>query len=277
MQRQLRAVITGGGSGLGRALALDIAGRGGQVVVADIDEVGATETAQQVERAGGEAHVVRCDVGDAAQVDRLAEEARALLGEIDFVANNAGVSVSGQFEQITRTDWEWIVRINQWGVINGCRAFLPEMRARGRGYMLNVASLAGLVSTPNMAPYNLTKAAVVALSETLHGEYRPFGVHVGVLCPAFFVTRILENGRGILLPQVREQIEGFMRRSPLQAPEVARLAVDGMLRGELYIVPMRQGRVLWRLQRLWPHGFYRWVLGGKKPLLRDLRKVRDLS
>jgi NAD(P)-dependent dehydrogenase (short-subunit alcohol dehydrogenase family) len=277
MQRELRAVITGGGSGLGRALALDIAGRGGQVVVADIDEVGATETAHQVERAGGEAHVVRCDVGDAAEVDQLAEKARALLGEIDFLANNAGVSVSGPFEQITRADWEWIVDINLWGVVNGCRAFLPAMKARGHGRVLNVASLAGLVSTPKMAPYNLTKASVVALSETLYGEYRQHGVHVGVLCPAFFVTRILESGRGLVPPQVREKVEELMRRSPLQAPDVARMAVDGMLRGQLYIVPMREGRMLWRLQRLWPHGFYRWVMGAKKPPLRDLRKVRDLA
>jgi NAD(P)-dependent dehydrogenase (short-subunit alcohol dehydrogenase family) len=277
MQRELRAVITGGGSGLGRALALDIAGRGGQVVVADIDEVGATETAHQVERAGGEAHVVRCDVGDPADVDRLAEKARSLLGEVDFLANNAGVSVSGPFEQITSEDWEWIVNINLWGVVNGCRSFLPAMRARGRGLVLNVASLAGLVSTPKMAPYNLTKASVVALSETLYGEYRAHGVHVGVLCPAFFATRILESGRGMVHPQVRERVEEMMRRSRLQAPDVARIAVDGMLRGQLYIVPMRQGRVLWRLQRLWPQGFYRWVLGARRPPLRDLRRVRDLA
>lgn len=276
MQRQLRAVITGGGSGLGRALALDIAGRGGRVVVADIDEVGATETVQQIERTGGEAHVVRCDVSDAAEVGQLAETARSLLGEVDFLANNAGVSVTGPFEQITLDDWDWIVRINLWGVVNGCRAFLPEMRARGRGHVLNVASLAGLVSTPKMAPYNLTKASVVALSETLYGEYRQHGVNIGVLCPAFFVTRIIENSRGIVHPQVRERVEAMMRRSSLQAPDVARIAVDGVLRGQLYIVPMREGRMLWRLQRLWPQGFYRWVLGAKRPPLRDLRNVRDL-
>jgi NAD(P)-dependent dehydrogenase (short-subunit alcohol dehydrogenase family) len=277
MQQQLRAVITGGGSGLGRALALDIAGRGGQVVVADIDEVGATETAHQVERAGGEAHVVRCDVSDAAEVDHLAERARSLLGEVDFLANNAGVSVSGPFEQITPRDWEWIVGINMWGVVNGCRAFLPAMRARGRGYVLNVASLAGLMSTPKMTPYNVTKASVVALSETLYGEYRHRGVHVGVLCPSFFVTRIVESGRGVVHPKVRERVEAMMRRSRLQAPDVARIAVDGMLREQLYIVPMRHARMMWRLQRLWPQGFYRWVLGAKKPPLRDLRNVRDLT
>ncbi|HWN66394.1 MAG TPA: SDR family NAD(P)-dependent oxidoreductase, partial [Haliangium sp.] len=141
----------------------------------------------------------------------------------------------------------------------------------------NVASLAGLVSTPKMAPYNVTKASVVALSETLYGEYRLHGVHVGVLCPAFFATKILESGRGIIHPQVRERVEAMMRRSTLQAPDVARIAVDGMLRNQLYIVPMRQGRMMWRLQRLWPDGFYRWLLGAKRPPLRELRKVLDLA
>jgi NAD(P)-dependent dehydrogenase (short-subunit alcohol dehydrogenase family) len=259
MREQLRAVVTGAGSGLGRALALEIAGRGGRVVAADIDEVGAAETAQQIQRAGGEAHVVRCDVSDAAQVDHLAEESRALLGEIDFVANNAGVAVSGPFAEISAGDWEWIMRVNLWGVIHGCRAFLPAMKARRHGYVLNVASLSGLLSAPQMSPYNVTKKAVVALSETLYGEYRAHGVHVGVLCPSFFVTRILESGRGTPDPRMTRRAAAFMRRSRVQAPEVARLAVDGVLEGQLYIVPMRHARVLWRMQRFWPDGFYRFL------------------
>lgn len=259
MREQLRAVVTGAGSGLGRALAVEIASRGGRVVAADIDERGAAETAQQIQSAGGEAHVVRCDVGEAAQVDHLAETARSLLGEIDLVANNAGVAVSGPFTDIGAEDWEWIMRVNLWGVIHGCRAFLPAMKARRRGYVLNVASLAGLLSAPQMSAYNVTKSAVVALSETLYGEYRGHGVHVGVLCPSFFATRILESGRGQLDPRMTRRAAAFMRRSTVQAPEVARLAIDGVLDGQLYIVPMRHARVLWRMQRLWPDGFYRFV------------------
>ncbi len=261
MREQLRAVITGAGSGLGRALAVEIASRGGRVVAADIDERGAAETAQQIQSAGGEVHVVRCDVGEAAQVDQLAETARSLLGEIDFVANNAGVAVSGSFTGCSMEDWEWIMRVNLWGVIHGCRAFLPAMKARRRGYVLNVASLSGLLSAPQMSPYNVTKKAVVALSETLYGEYRNHGVHVGVLCPSFFVTKIIENGRGKPDPRMSKRAASFMRRSSVQAPEVARIAVDGMLAGQLYIVPMRHARVLWRMQRFWPDGFYRFLTG----------------
>jgi NAD(P)-dependent dehydrogenase (short-subunit alcohol dehydrogenase family) len=269
MREQLRAVVTGAGSGLGRALALEIASRGGRVVATDIDEASAAETAQQIQAAGGEAHVVRCDVGEAAQVDQLAETARALLGEIDLVANNAGVAVSGPFTDIATADWEWIMRVNLWGVIHGCRAFLPAMKARRRGYVINVASLSGLMSAPQMSPYNVTKSAVVALSETLYGEYRNHGVHVSVLCPSFFVTRIIESGRGKPDPRMTRRAAAFMRRSSVQAPEVARQAVDGVLDGQLYIVPMRHARVLWRMQRFWPHGFYRF-LTGKLGSLPDL-------
>lgn len=261
MREQLRAVITGAGSGLGRALALEIASRGGRVVAADIDEQGAAETAQQIQRAGGEVHVVRCDVGEAAEVDRLAETARALLGEVDFVANNAGVAVSGSFSELGAEDWEWIMRVNLWGVIHGCRAFLPAMKARGRGYVLNVASLAGLLSAPGMSPYNVTKKAVVGLSETLYGEYRSHGVHVGALCPSFFLTKIIESGRGKPDPRMTSRAAAYMQRSSIQAPEVARIAVDGMLARQLYILPMRHARVLWRMQRFWPEGFYRYLTG----------------
>ena len=261
MREPLRAVVTGAGSGLGRALALEIASRGGRVVAADIDEAGAAETVQQIQRTGGEAHAVRCDVGEAAQVDHLAETARSLLGEIDFVANNAGVAVSGRFAELGIEDWEWIMRVNLWGVIHGCRAFLPAMQARGRGYVLNVASLAGLMSAPHMSPYNVTKSAVVALSETLYGEYRKHGVHVGALCPSFFVTKILESGRGKPDPRLLQRASAFMRKSSVQAAEVARAAVDGMLDVQLYIVPMRDARVLWRMQRFWPNGFYRLLTG----------------
>ncbi|GAB4510898.1 MAG: SDR family NAD(P)-dependent oxidoreductase [Haliangiales bacterium] len=264
MANALNAVITGGGSGLGRALCLDVASRGGRVVVADIDEVGAAETARQVTSAGGEAHVLRCDVRSPDEVEDLAERARELLGDIDLVANNAGVAVSDEFEDISLDDWRWIVDINLWGVIHGCRAFLPAMKARGRGYVLNVASMAGLLSMPRASPYNTTKAAVVALSETLHGEYRKHGVNVSVLCPTFFRTNIVERGR-IASDDARAGATKAMNRSRVQAPGVARAALDGVLSGQLYVLPMRDGRVMWRMQRFSPERFYRWLTGRLSP------------
>lgn len=258
MSKELKAVITGGGSGLGRALALDIARRGGRSVIADVDEAGLAETAALVERAGSRAYAEPCDVTVPEQVSQLAARAVEHLGEVDLLANNAGVAAGGPFEDISLEHWEWIMGVNLWGVIHGCRAFLPAMKARGRGYVLNVASAAGLVSFPWLSPYNVTKAGVVALSETLHGEYKKHGVNVSVLCPTFFTTNIARSARGPGQAgnRLQRSVERRMKRSKLQAPEVARMAIDGVLAGQLHLVPMRDGRMMWRIERAVPQLFY---------------------
>lgn len=256
MSQPLRAVITGAGSGLGRALALDIARRGGRSVLADINQEGLRETARLVASAGTEAHTVACDVAVVEQVDALAADAARLLGQVDLLANNAGVAVGGQFEQVPLEDWRWIMDINLWGVIYGCRAFLPAMQAQGRGYIINVASAAGLLCTPGLSPYNVTKAGVVALSESLYAETRSRGVNVSVLCPTFFVTGIMDSARGPAMTRMRTGLKKLMTRSSIQAPDVARIAVDAVLRGELYALPMRDARILWRLKRAMPDRFY---------------------
>ncbi|HTJ46289.1 MAG TPA: SDR family oxidoreductase [Kofleriaceae bacterium] len=256
------AVVTGGGSGLGRAFCEELGARGVRVIVSDIDEVGAAETADRVKRAGGDAKVVRCDVADAAQVDALAEAARAWAGDIDLVINNAGVAVAGRFETVSLADWHWIAGINLWGVVHGCRAFVPSMRARKRGWIINVASAAGLLATPKMAPYNVTKAAVVSLSETLHAELANEGIHVSVLCPTFFQTNIAKSGRGAIDPRMTQLMEKLMARSRIQAPEVAKAALAGVAKNQLYVVPMTDGKTMWRLKRLAPERFYQ-LVGGR--------------
>jgi short-subunit dehydrogenase len=154
------------------------------------------------------------------------------------------------------------VSINLWGVIHGCHVFAPKFRDRGRGAIINVASAAGLLSTPEMGPYNVTKAAVVALSETMHVELAPKGVSVTVLCPTFFRTNIANSARGHAgdIEKRKAVIHKLMDRSKLQANDVARAALDGADRGELYVVPMQDGQWMWRLQRLSPERFYRTVL-----------------
>ena len=129
--KDLRAVVTGGGSGLGRAFCLEVARRGGRVVVSDVDLEGAEGTARQVRDAGAEAFVVECDVRDPEAVDALAGKADELLGGTDLLCNNAGVAVGGPFNEIPLEDWRWIMDINLWGVIYGCRTFVPKMQAQG--------------------------------------------------------------------------------------------------------------------------------------------------
>lgn len=255
ISRDTRAVVTGGGSGLGRALCLELSKRGARVVVSDIDPAAAERTAAELRT---EAHVVQCDVADADDVARLADESEKLLGGVDFVANNAGVAVGGAVGEVELDDWRWIVGINLWGVIYGCHYFVPRFRKQGHGAILNVASAAGLLSAPKMSSYNVTKAGVVALSETLYSELAGTGVSVTVLCPTFFKTNIAASARGSD-ESMRGFVEKLMTRTKVQAPQVADIALDAVEKGELFAVPHADGRWAWRVKRAMPQGYFRLV------------------
>ena len=254
--KPLRAVVTGAGSGLGRALALDLADRGAAVIVSDIDVDAAEETAKLLRSQGAQAEVIPCDVTDRDAVFALVDETERRLGGIDFIANNAGVAVGGPFDEISIEDWRWAVDINLWGVIYGCQAAVPKMKSRGRGYVLNIASAAGLLAPPAMSAYNVTKAGVVAFSETLYAEYKSAGIHVSVLCPTFFKTNIIGSGRGATTDKEDAQIQRWMERSKVQADGVAKAGIDAVEDGRLYVQPMRDGRMAWRLKRAHPQRFY---------------------
>ena len=251
-----RAVVTGGAGGLGRAFCLELARRGGRVLVADLDLKGAQETANLVERAGGQAYATTCDVSKLEQVERLASLADEHIDGCDLIINNAGVAVAGPVGDVPIADWEWIMGINLWGVIYGCHVFIPRFKKQGRGHVLNVASAAGLLSAGEMGPYNVTKAGVVALSETLATELQPHHVGVSVLCPTFFSTNIGKSGRTTGMNGANIMIEKLMQRSKIQADGVARIAIDAADRNELYVVPHNDGQWMWRLKRLAPERYY---------------------
>lgn len=262
-----RALVTGAGSGLGRAVALELARRGARVLCADINEASAQETAA---RCGGDAFALACDVSSRAAIEAAAAEMDARWGGADVVINNAGVAVAGAVGTIPEADWSWIVGVNLLGVVNGCEVFVPKFRGQGRGWVLNVASMAGLIAMPEMGPYNATKYAVVGLSETLRGELQGTGVGVSVLCPSFFQTNILESGRR-LESKSRKLAETLMRKSPINAEDVARIALDGMERGRFFVLPHAEGRALWGVKRLNPGGFVKgvpWILRGLQRLTR---------
>lgn len=254
--KPVRAVVTGAGGGLGRAFCLELARRGARVLAADIDLAAAQETARQVENLGGRAHALACDVADRSQVEALAREAAAQFGGTDLLINNAGVATAGPVDAIPQEDWEWIVGINLWGVIYGCQLFLPQMRAQGGGHVINVASSAGLLCLPMMSPYNVTKAGVVALSETMCAELKSTGIGVTVLCPTFFRTKIMESGRHHGQAGDIGRVHKMMDRARMQAPEVARFALDAAAADELYALPHADGTWMWRLKRLVPERFY---------------------
>ena len=185
------AAITGAGSGLGRAMALAFAREGMKVALADIDEKGLDETATLL----GDASLFSMKV-DVSKEDDLQEFSRR-IDRPHLVCNNAGVSPLGAVWENSAGDWQWILGVNLWGVIHGVRAFAPRLIAQNEGHIVNTASVAGLISPPGSGAYNVTKHAVVALSESLHHDLRERGSAVGVsvLCPAYVPTGIADSER----------------------------------------------------------------------------------
>ena len=189
------AVITGGGSGIGKALAIRFASEAMKVVLADIDAVKLRAVEVELAERGAEVLTVVCDASTEAQVQALAAATLDRFGAAHVLCNNAGVVGMGDPWRGPISGWEWVMGINLYGVIHGVRAFLPIMEDQGEGHIVNTASMAGLVAVPGAAPYNVTKTGVVALSESLFIELKTSGspVRVSALCPGFVHTNLLDG------------------------------------------------------------------------------------
>jgi len=244
-----RAVVTGAGSGIGRAFALELAQRGGQVVCSDIDPGRAKETVELIEAGDGDAMAHTCDVSDQSQVEDLADAAEAWFDHpADLVVNNAGVGIGGApVGGIPLEDWRWALGVNLWGVVHGCHVFAPRLRQLGRGGIINVGSTASFAAAPGMGPYNVSKAAVLALSETLAAELSGTGVTVSVLCPTFVKTNVARDGR-ISGPSA-DLADRLMRWTGMSADKVAKSTLDAHDRGRLYVIPQWDARLIWQLKR----------------------------
>jgi NAD(P)-dependent dehydrogenase (short-subunit alcohol dehydrogenase family) len=253
------AVITGAGSGIGAAFATELARRGGRVVCSDINENAARTTAGTIIAAGGSALAVRCDVTRIDDVQRLATEAQAWFGgPPTLVINNAGVGAGGTpIGETSLDDWNWVLGINLWGPINGCHVFAPILRATGHGGIINVASAAAFGAAPGMAAYNVSKAGVVSLSETLAAELSGTGVAVTVLCPTFVKTNIVESGR--ITGQSSQLADRLMRWTGFSPERVARTCLDTHDRGGLYCMPQPDARIGWGIKRFTPTVYTRAV------------------
>ena len=252
------AVVTGGASGIGRALAFALAGRGRHVVIADIDAAAAQRTAADIDRnLPGLASPAALDVRDADAVRALIERVDRERG-LDLLVNNAGIGVSGPAEELITAHWTRQLEVNLWGVIHGVSAAYPLMRARGRGQILNTASLAGLVPVPGLLPYSTSKHAVVGLSLALRGEAAAYGVRVSVLCPGWVDTPLLDAGNPADLPPVttrpggREAIRAARLGRPVSPEAIAALALRGLDRNQALIVGPFAARAYWRAWRLAP-------------------------
>lgn len=244
-----RAFITGAGSGLGRAFALQLAQDGWTLGLSDIHSENLSQTLEQVRVKGGQGETYLLDVSDAAAFSAVANRFVDAHGGCDLVINNAGVAVSGPLDEITYQNWQWIMGVNLWGPIHGCQAFIPQLKRQGGGHILNVASMAGLLGMAEITPYNTTKFAVVGLSESLRAELKPAGIGVSVLCPYFFKTGILEGSRGAN-PGALKLAALLSERSTVQADDVAARALQAAGNQQFYILPHIEGKVMWWLKRL---------------------------
>ncbi len=190
-------VVTGGASGIGNALARRFAAEGARIVIGDVEASALEHAVSELRASGAEVEGVVTDVTDPAQMQALADASVARFGGVDVFCNNAGVGGGGLSWEMPLSTWEWVLGVNLWGVIHGLRSFVPLLMQQREAHIVNTASVAGLVAAPFMGPYNASKHAVVAISETLHHELTLMAPHVkvSVLCPGWVNTKIAESAR----------------------------------------------------------------------------------
>jgi NAD(P)-dependent dehydrogenase (short-subunit alcohol dehydrogenase family) len=245
------AVITGGASGIGLAMAKRFAREGMKLVLADVEEDALRKVEQEFRKAGVPVLAIRTDVSRSHDVERLAEKTLATFGAVHLVCNNAGVAPGGVVWESTVADWEWVLGVNVWGIIHGVRVFVPIMlRQDTPCHIVNTASVAGLLSVPGMGIYCVSKHAVVTLSECLHHDLTERGSKIGVslLCPAFVPTGIVdsERNRPALLrnpsrartpeDQAREeQMRHAVQSGRVSAEMVADMVLDAIRKERFYI------------------------------------------
>ena len=246
------AVVTGAASGIGRALAEQLARRGCRLMLADVEAPALASAVLELSEShpGVEVASHVTDVSVGAEVDALASSTLERFGRVDVVCNNAGVGSAAPIWELTEADWNWVLGVNLWGVIHGIRAFVPHLIAQGHGHIVNTASMAGLLAPPGMAPYVASKHAVVGLSESLYGELRGAGHHVGVtvICPGWVNTRIYQSDRNrpegvpsrdAADPETQAAINELAAaffESAMSAETVATLAIEAVEAGRFWVL-----------------------------------------
>jgi len=260
------AIVTGGASGIGRALCGLLAGRGAVVIVTDVNEVECRKAAAEM---GGRARGVFLDVRDAAAVEKLVGEVAAEFGRLDFMFNNAGIIVLGELRDSTLEHWRLIADVNLNGVIYGTMAAYAVMAKQGFGHIVNVGSMTGLIPAPAMALYAATKYGVVGFSNSLREEAASLGVKVSVVCPGLVRTNIPEGTTFVRIPK-----EKHLARLPwkwMMDPESAgRAILRGMERNRAVIVFPWHSRLTWWCYR-WAPFLLKPVLGGMVNYFRSIR------
>lgn len=259
-----RVLISGAGSGLGRACAKVFSDLGARVAVTDLNVESAIDTVHQL--AGAETLALELDVTSEESWAQAMTQMRAQWGGIDVLINNAGVATAGTVADSSLRQWQWVLDINLMGCVRGSRAAIPQMQSQGGGHIVNIASFAGIANPPAMASYNAAKAAVISLSETLRFELHP-QIGVSVACPSFFKTDLVNSGKGQIpedehsaAPQMMKVVEKMMDRATVTAVQVARAVAEAVEQDRFLVIPHSDARLLWRLKRLSPELYFQRAL-----------------
>ena len=254
------AIVTGGGSGLGREFCLHLARQNWYVVVVDINEAAAQNTLEEITNQGGKGQPEQLDVADLQAWQALSKRLNNSLPRLDLLINNAGICSSGEVGTASLEVFQRTVEVNLWGAIYGCQTLIPWLKesSAGQGYIINIASIFGVIAPPAMGAYNISKAGVISLSETLATELTAEGIGVTVVIPGFFPTNLLDDAQFETSTQ-HEIAEEYMQRAKVSAAEVVDCALDAMKRKKLYAVLGRKARWYWRMKRLMPHTLVRLV------------------
>ena len=249
------AVVTGGASGIGRALAEELAKRGSEVVIADLQTELAEEVVSVIQTTGGNARAFKLDVTDFSSLEGLLRDTVERTGRLDYMFNNAGIAIGGPVHLHTIEDWDRIIDINLRGVVYGVHIAYQIMLGQGFGHIVNTASMGGLGAGPGIASYTTTKHAVVGLSTSLRVEAALTGIQVSVLCPGAIRTPILEGGRyGKFLTNISpEQLRDYWEKlRPMPPDTFASKALDAIAKNKAIIILPSWWKMFWLINRLSP-------------------------
>jgi NAD(P)-dependent dehydrogenase (short-subunit alcohol dehydrogenase family) len=273
------AVVTGGASGIGRAMATRFAAAGMRLVLADIEEAALATAVDEFRAGGAEVVGVRTDVAVAADVEALRERALEAFGAVHVVCNNAGVGGSGLVGAPLEV-WNWVIGVNLWGVVHGVHTFLPLLLDQNEGHIVNTASLAGLGGVPGLGIYCTTKSAVVGLSESLYYDLQGLGTEVGVsvLCPGFVQTQIGESARnapaslgqwtGSDSAQSTREMANALAAAGIPPADVADAVFGAIGAGRFFVLPHEHAALATTRSRL------AWMEGGEAPRLDPTRALQ---
>lgn len=273
------AVVTGGASGIGRAMATRFAAEGMRLVLADIEEVTLATAVDDFRAGGADAVGIRTDVSVAADIEALRDAALDAFGAVHVVCNNAGVGGSGIVGAPIEV-WEWVIGVNLWGVVHGVHTFLPLLLEQNEGHIVNTASLAGMGGVPGLGIYCTTKFAVVGLSESLYYDLAGLGTEVGVsvVCPGFVQTQIGESARnapaslaewtGTESAQSTREMANALAAAGIPPAQVADTVFDGIRRGDFFLLPHEHAVLATTRGRL------AWMEGGEPPRLDPTRALQ---